>query len=80
MSNLLERKVEKKYGLNRGASVAGMVMAIIVAIIMIFGAGVPITAAVVTAANLSGLNATLAGLCTTLLVLMPSLMILQALG
>lgn len=44
-------------------------MGLIFVIIVAIGVAIPITASVVTAANLTGLNATLAGFVTTFLIL-----------
>jgi hypothetical protein len=78
--NILERKVEKRYGLNRGASIAGMVLGILVAIIMVYGAAIPVTTTVVAAANLTGMNAAMANLTITLLCLLPAIMVVQTIG
>ena len=79
MENLLERNVEKEMGTNRGAGVVNAIIAIVLAVVLIFGAAVPITNDMVSAASLTGTNATVAGVVVTLLIIVPIVLISQLL-
>lgn len=79
MENLLERNVEKEMGQNKGAGVTNAIMAIILAVILIFAAAVPIATQMISTSGLTGTNLVLAGVVITLLILVPIVLVSQLL-
>lgn len=79
MENLLNRNVEKEMGQNKGAGVVSAIVAIVLAIILIFAAAIPIAQNMVSNAGLTGTNLVLAGVVVTLLILVPIVLVSQLL-
>jgi len=80
MDNLLERPdVEKGIGQNNGAGIVNVIIGIVLSVILIFGAAVPIAQQMVSAAGLTGTNATVAGVVVTLLIIVPVVLVSQIL-
>lgn len=75
MENLLERNIEKSYGMNGGATVGGAIMGIVIGIVLIVGAAIPITQSIIAASTITGVNATILQITITLLCLTPAMMV-----
>lgn len=77
MENLLERNVMKEIGSNRGAGIVNAIIAIVLGVVLIFGAAVPVATDMISSAGLTGTNATVAGVVVTLLIIVPVVLVSQ---
>ncbi len=71
LENLLERNVEKKFGMNKGASIAQGLVALLFGIIISVGVVIPVTDDVVSNSNLTGTAATIVNLLPVCIALIP---------
>jgi hypothetical protein len=78
MENLMERNISKQYGFNRGATIAGLVIGLIVGTILVVAVAIPTVNGVIDSSNLTGTVATVVGVIPIMLAIIPVVLVAQA--
>jgi len=77
VDNLLNKDVKKDYGYQRGATLVGAILALVIGVVLIFGVAIPVADDVISSAGLTGTNETIAKVAITMMAIVPIVLVSQ---
>lgn len=78
MQNMLERKTEKKFGTNSGATMVGALVGLIIGIVLVVAVAIPIATNVIASANITDpTTVTVLNVIPVMLAIVPVVLVAQ---